>query len=161
MDRTSMLAPLGFQRLRLLDCLGGNSQWAPGYFEPDPQTEIFRQFRSYAVRMSQQWAAESDTATISLLAAARLLSGDAQAARVILDCLPAEQPKLDHGAGYCMVAPFHALSAALPWPATLKETKQGRASSREQTALRAWLDENIDRLCWREREGIYELTSGS
>jgi hypothetical protein len=42
---------------------------------------------------------------VTLLAAARLLSGDAEAARVIVDCLPAEQPKLDHGAGFCMVAP--------------------------------------------------------
>ena len=35
MDRDAQLAPLGVQRLRVLDCLGGNNRWAQGYFQPD------------------------------------------------------------------------------------------------------------------------------
>ena len=158
-DRTAILAPLGLQRLRLLDCLGGNTHGAPGYFEPELRADIFAQFRGYALQMSQRWESEVDPTTISLLAAARFLSGDPGAARVIVENLPAEPPQLDHGAGICRVAPFHALSAALPLPTELKETRRWRAGSREQTALRAWLDANVGRLRWSEREAIYELGS--
>jgi len=34
MNRTEQMAVLGPLRSRILDCLGGNSRWAPGYWDP-------------------------------------------------------------------------------------------------------------------------------
>jgi hypothetical protein len=41
MDRETILAPLGLQRLRILDCLGGNEPRAPGYFDVQSGVDIF------------------------------------------------------------------------------------------------------------------------
>src|SRR5205809_462586 len=66
MDRTSRLSPLGPQRLRLLECLGGNSPHAPGYFVPAADVDIFSAFRQYVELLSEHWAAESDPHAASL-----------------------------------------------------------------------------------------------
>lgn len=155
MDRTALLSPLGLQRLRVLDCLGGNSPHAPGYFTPPADGDIFNAFSCYVAQVSPQWATASDSSTISLLAAARFLTGDLVAAHVIIDQLPANAFKLDHGAGFCLVAPLHALSDALPLPADLKDTRRWVAGSVEQAALRAWLSEHRDKLRWVEADGVY------
>jgi len=155
MDRTARFLPLGLQRLRALECLGGNSPQAPGYFAPAADVDIFEAFRRHVARLSQQWAAESDPMTVSLLAAGRLLCGELTAADVILDHLPAQMIKLDHGAGSCLVLPVYALATALPLPATLTDTRRWLAGSAEQTALRAWLNEHRDALHWVEADGVY------
>ena len=116
MDRMSRLSPLGVQRLRLLDCLGGHSPKLQGYFQIDENEDIFAAFRNHVAWLSKEWAAETDPITISLVAAARFLSGDLDEANVVIDCFPAEAFKLDHGAGYCVVAPLYAVCAALPLP---------------------------------------------
>jgi hypothetical protein len=154
-DRTAQLSPLGLQRLRVLDCLGGNSPHAPGYFAPAADGNIFDAFGNYVAQVSQQWAAASDAATVSLIAAARLLTGDLAAADVIVDHLPAKAFKLDHGAGICQVAPLYALSTALPLPADLKDTRRWLAGSAEQSALRTWLAEHRDKVRWIEADGVY------
>jgi hypothetical protein len=92
---------------------------------------------------------------ISLLAAGRLLTGDVAAADVIVDRLPAEAYRLDHGAGICWVTPQYALSAALPLPENLKDTSGWLAGSDMQAALRTWLAGHRDRLRWFEVEGLY------
>ena len=155
MDRASRLQPLGLQRLRALDCLGGNTPRAPGFFELAESDDIFAAFRTHTERLSRDWASASDPATVALLATARLLIGDLAAAEVILDHLPAQPIKLDHGAGKCLVLPFHALAAVLPWPADLTDTKRWLAGSAEQTALRDWLAAHRDRLRWLEADGVY------
>ena len=155
MDRTAHLQPLGPQRLRALDCLGGNSPRAPGYFEPAVDVDIFEAFRRHVAQLSQQWAAETDPLTVSLLAAGRLLCGDLTAADVILDHLPAQAIKLDHGAGRCLVLPVRALAAALPLPPTLADTGRWLAGSAEQAALRTWLRDHRDALHWIEADGVY------
>ena len=73
-NRTAQFLPLGYQRLRLLGCLGGDSPTMPGYFNPDPDMDIFEAFHHYVASMSQKWAAETDRITISLLAAAHVFS---------------------------------------------------------------------------------------
>src|SRR5688572_16238420 len=103
MDRAVRLSPLRPQRLRLLDCLGGNDPRAPGYFAPDADVDVLSAFRQYVERLSKAWAAEQDPVSVSLLAAARLMTGDLSAADVILEHLPARPTKLDHGAGICVV----------------------------------------------------------
>lgn len=160
-DRESRLSPLGTQRLRLLECLGGNDRWAQGYFEPDVGSDILEEFRRYALRLSDAWASASDRVTVSLLAAARFLSGDPSAAQLIVDHLPAQPIKLDHGAGICLVLPLHVLSAALPLPATLHDTRRWLAGSPEQRALCAWLAEHRGRLRWSEADGRYEVSDGA
>jgi hypothetical protein len=105
MDKMVRLSRLGLQRLRVLDCLGGNNSGALGYFEPAADADIFAAYDAYVARMSEQFAADPYPLTISLLAAGRLLTGDLAAAGVILDYLPAEAVKLDHGAGICLVTP--------------------------------------------------------
>ena len=155
MDRANRLQPLGLQRLRALDCLGGNMPRAPGYFELADGDDIFAAFRAHVERLSRDWASASDPATVTLLATARLLAGDLAAAAVILDHLPPQPIKLDHGAGKCLVLPFHALAAVLPWPKDLADTQRWLAGSAEQTALRAWLAEHRDTLRWLEADGVY------
>jgi hypothetical protein len=156
-NRTARFLPLGYQRLRLLGCLGGDTSFAPGYFDPAPGTDIFEAFRQYVVRMSQTWAAESDPMTLSLLAAARFLIGKLDAAEVILDHLPAKAFKLDHGAGYCVVMPQTVLRTALPLPSELTDINRWLAGSIEQDQLRAWLTANRERLLWNEKDGVYRL----
>lgn len=163
MDRTALLAPLGRQRLRLLDCLGGNSPRAPGYFAPDADADVLAAFRRYVARMSELGRAEIDPHAVSLLAAARLLAGDLSAAGVILDHLPARAIELDHGAGFCLVVPLHALSTALPLPEDLTDTRRWLAGSAEQAALRAWLSlhQHGDDLRWVEAAGEYRLAGAA
>jgi hypothetical protein len=161
MDRTTWLSPLGTQRLRLLECLGGNNPRAPGYFIPEGDADVLGAFRHYVQRLSGQWAAETDDLTVSLLAAARLLTGDLSAAGVIVDHLPAKPTKLDHGAGICLVMPLHALSTALPLPRELVDTSRWLAGSPEQAALAAWLAEHREDLRWAEAEGVYHPAAGN
>jgi hypothetical protein len=155
LDRALQLRPLGLQRLRILDCLGGNSSFAPGYFAPSPETNVFEAFTAHVSRLSQQWATETDSSVILLLAAARLLTGDPSAADVIVDRFPAKMFDLDHGSGICLLAPFHAMSAALPLPADLKDTTRWLAGSPEQAALRQWIVRNREALHWIEKDAAY------
>jgi hypothetical protein len=155
MDRTSQLQPLGVQRLRTLDCLGGNTKLAPGYFAPAEGVDIFAAFREHVGALSRQWANVSDPASVALLAAARLLTGEIAAADAIIDHLPAAPIKLDHGAGVCRIVPYQALAAVLPLPRALADTRLWLAGSREQTALRAWLDAHREALRWHETDGVY------
>ena len=158
MDKKSdRLLPLGYQRLRLLACLGGDIPSAPGYFNPSSDADLFSAFRDYVARLSQRWSKETDPLSISLLAAARLLTGDLDAAMTILDHLPAKAVKLDHGAGYCVVMPQTALHTALPLPSTLADINLWLVGSPEQDQLRGWLTANRPRLVWDETDGIYRL----
>jgi hypothetical protein len=149
-DSTSRFAPLGLQRLRLLGCIAGKCK-----FDPPADANIFDAFRSHIGQLSKRLARETDPLTVSLLAAARFLTGDLVAANIVLDRLPAHAIELDHGAGSCLVMPLCALSTALPLPANLQETKRWVQGSAEQAALRAWLAEHRDKLHWVEREGVY------
>jgi hypothetical protein len=150
------LAPLGFPRLRVLDCLGGSSPGSPNSFAVPPEgVSIFGAFRDYVTEQSKQRANESDPLAVSLLAAGRLLAGELSAADVILDHLPAQGFKLDRSAGACVIAPVYSFKAALPIPETLGDTRRWLQGTSEQAALRAWLAEKRDKLRWVESEGIY------
>lgn len=157
MDRYTRVLPLGFQRLRVLDCLSGDSPWAPGYFDPPADSDIFKAFADHVAELSQLWGTETDPLTASLLAAARLLTGDLAAADAIVENLPAEPFKLAYGARFCPLAPLRALSAVLPLPANLEDTRRWVEGSSEQAALRIWLAEHRDKLRWVEIDGIYLL----
>lgn len=93
----------------------------PGYFKPDSDMDIFEAFHHYVASMSQKWAAETDRITISLLAAAPVLTGDLASAQVIIDQLPVNTNKLGHEAGYCIVMPQNVLKTSLPLPAELTD----------------------------------------
>lgn len=157
MDRDAQLKPLGLQRLRILECLGGNMPGLEGYFKPSSDTDIFTAFHVYVKELSILWAKQSDSMLLALLAAARFLCGEVEAAEDILTQLPSQPISLDHGAGYCRVAPFHALSAALPLPQNLANTQHWLQGSEIAVALCEWLDAHRDRLQWDERSGIYTL----
>jgi len=105
--------------------------------------------------LSQLWGTEADPLTASLLAAARLLTGDLAAADTIVDNLPAEPFKLEYGARFCPLAPLRALGAVLPLPANLGDTRRWVEGSAEQTALRTWLAEHRGKLRWVEADGVY------
>jgi hypothetical protein len=155
MDRVTRLSPLGLQRIRVLDCLGGNNKRAPGYFEPPVDVDIFKAFATYVAQVSHLRAGDAHPLTTCLLAAGRLLTGDLAAADVVLDHLPTEAVRLDHGAGICLVTPLYALSVVLPLPAGLRNTDRWVAGSAEQAALRAWLAKHRNELRWIEAEGLY------
>ena len=155
--RTAQFLPLGYQRLRLLGCLGGDSPTMPGYFNPDPDMDIFEAFRHYVASMSQKWAVETDRITISLLAAARVLTGDLDSAEAIIAQLPINTNKVDHRAGYCIVMPQTVLKTSLPLPAELTDINRWLANSSEQSALRIWLKQNHDQLFWDEKNAVYQF----
>lgn len=63
MDRTAQLSQFGLLRLSLLDCLGGNSPDAAGYFNPAAGTDIFAAFGQHVAHMCLVWGAETDRMT--------------------------------------------------------------------------------------------------
>ena len=154
MDGFSRLLSLGRQRLRIFECLG-TSRFSPAYFEPDADADIFEAFHAFVARTSQLLAGDTCPISVSLLAAGRVLTGDLAAADVVLDHLPPDDFKLDHGAGVCSLAPLYALCAALPLPTDMKRTDRWRADAHEPTALRAWLASHRDKLRWVEAPGVY------
>jgi hypothetical protein len=156
-NRTSHLLPLGYHRLHLLECLGGDIPHVSGYFNPVQGPDIFEAFRHYVARMSDTWVNEADPLSISLLAAARLVTGDLDAAEIIIDHLPGKAFKLDHGAGYCIVMPQTVLKTSLPLPVELTEIGHWIANSKDQAALRTWLKNNRERLSWCEKAGVYQM----
>jgi hypothetical protein len=156
-DPTERLKPLGRQRLRILSCLGGDMRHLPQYLVIQPDEDVLLAFRSFVQRLVAEWNAESDPLTKSLLAAGRLLTGDLSGADDIIDNLPAEPFKRDHGAGHCLVAPVETLAAVLPLPAAVSPAARWLAGSAEQAALRTWFAEHRNELEWREREGDYVL----
>lgn len=155
--RLMEMEPLGLQRLRVLDCIGGNDRFLGAPFSPTSDATLLQSFERYVLEAARRWSSEDDAVSGSNVAAARLLIGDLTGADVILDCLPGKPFELDHGAGRCLLAAVQALSAVLPLPPDLKDTDRWTAGSPEQAALRAWLVENRARLCWREGEGDYVL----
>ncbi|HET9960038.1 MAG TPA: hypothetical protein VFQ61_36350 [Polyangiaceae bacterium] len=155
MERLQSLASLGPQRLRVIDCLGGNSPWAPGYWEPPAQGDVFAVYRGYVERMTASFGADLNPVTIRLLAAARLLMGEVAAARVLIEHLPERRIQLDHGAGRCLILPLYVLQTAIPWPSEVGEARSWLAGSAEQRALSSWLDDNAARLVWIEAEGRF------
>lgn len=157
--RRELLAPLGSLRLRVLACLGGHDPRVPGYFDVAEDVDVLAAFRAYVERLAQRWASERDPVAVSLLAAGRLLAGDLSAAATILDHLPAQAFALDHGAGICVVVPLHALSAALPLPEDLRDTRQWVAGAPQPRALRAWLDDHRAELRWIDGAGVYRLAA--
>ena len=128
---------------------------APGYLKLAEGVDVFEAFNQHVAHMVEEWASDTDPNAISLLAAARVLTGDLSAATLVIDHFPEAPAKLDHGAGVCLVAPLLALHAALPLPADLTDTRRWLARSPEQAALRAWIAEHRHSLHWDERAGVY------
>jgi hypothetical protein len=124
---------------------------------PAPGTDIFEVFCAYVIRMSEMWVNETDPLDVSLLAAARLLMGDLDAAEIIVDHLPEKAVKPDHGAGYCVFMPQSVLCTSLPLPANLTYIDNWLADSKDQAVLRTWLKTNRGRLSWCENTGVYQL----
>ena len=152
------LEVLGYQRLRLLSCLAGSHSWSP--FEPGPDEDVMMAFREWTAGIVREYAGTagpSPDVILALLGAARLLSGELSGADTILENLPEQPYQLDHGAGYCLVQPLHALSTALPLPPHLKDVRRWLAGSAEQAALRVWLAQHRGALAWDEPRGVYTL----
>jgi len=157
MNRTEQMAVLGPLRSRILDCLGGNSRWAPGYWDPRPDADTLASFRTYVQGLGDRWGSLTDPTSVSLLAAARLLIGDITAAHDIIERLPDKPVKLDHGAGQCLVAAAQVLRASLPLPADLTDSTRWLEGSEEQARLKAWLAIHERALRWVEEQGVYLL----
>ena len=157
MDRNAWLAPLRLQRFRVLDCLEGNQIRSPGYLAFARGVDAFNAFRTHVETLSRRWADEPHGQTRQMLAAARVLVGDLAAADTVIDGFPVRAYELDHGHGYCNVAHLYALSAALPLPTDLRNTKHWLAGSSKQAALHAWLAVHRNALRWVEEDGTYVL----
>jgi len=120
---------------------------------------IFTAFRDHVFRLSNEWSEEMDPYLISLLAAARLLSGEIAAAETILAHLPSAPIVRDHGAGFCRMAALYAMSAALPIPDEWCDTRGWVRGSDMEHNLQAWLRKHADRLQWKEEEGCYRIAA--
>jgi hypothetical protein len=161
LERTKQFAPLGYTRLRIVSCLGGDMPRLPQYLNVEPGQNVFEAFRGFVTRMNQTCAADRDPSTRALLGAARLLVGELAGADEILDHLPSAPVKLDHGAGYCLVVPTQALKAALPLPDSLRRAPCLLAGSSEQAELRGWLEQHKSDLAWEESRGEYRIVTVS
>lgn len=155
-DRKELLAPLGM-RLRVLDCLGGNMKGLEGYFEPSQSEDIHTAFHLYVKHLSSTWATQTDEHLLALLAAARFMCGEINAAKEILSYLPKAPIRLDHGAGYCFATPFYTLSAALPLPQDLSHAIHWIKGSNTEALLQQWIIDHTSLLYWNEIKGIYTL----
>ncbi|WP_299436360.1 hypothetical protein [uncultured Rhodospira sp.] len=144
--------------MRILSCVAPVGPGAQG-FAPEPGDDIFAAYRAYAKQIAERWRADPDLDPLSriLIAALDLLAGHIDAANEILDELPTAPIKLDHGAGYCLVAPFVVLAAVLPWPDALKNTATWIRGSETEQALRDWLEAHRNRLAWDDEAGTYRL----
>jgi hypothetical protein len=153
--RVARLAPLGRLRLRLLGCLGGDTHVLPQYLAtPGPDDDVFAAYRGFVRDVIERQRGQEDVH--SLLATARLLTGDIAAADDILNALRSDLYKSDHGAGYCVVIASAALPQVLPLPKDFPAPKPNYvAGSPEQASLRAWLAEHRDALVWNEIKGAY------
>lgn len=140
--------PLGYLRLRTLNCTAGWNPKAFGYFNPPEDINVFTAYHNHIARLSTKW--RDDDYPGGLLPAMRLLSGDLSAAEQILDGLPSEPYEVDHGAGYCLVLAQRAMAHILPLSETLKErpVQTWLAGSQAQADVRAWLKEHRDKLRW-------------
>lgn len=154
-DDFESLRPLGYQRMRLLSCLSGFRAQPPTLL---PGEDAFAAFRRFVQHATERLGADNDPRVVSLLAAARLLSGELNAADVLLDNLPLRPFARDHGAGYCLLAAVAALQSALPLPSALREATL-LANSPAQQSTRAWLSARRDDLRWQEAAGVYALQS--
>lgn len=152
------LEPLGPHRLRLLSCCMADRPNLPGYLPPPPpNADLLVVFRDYAKRMSALMGEDEGPLATALVAALRMMAGERAAIAVILDNLPTERVVLDQGAGYCMIAPYGALRAALPLPADFPDAYALVEGSQAQARLRAWLEENGDALHWDEAAGAWKV----
>jgi hypothetical protein len=158
-ERTKQFAPLGYTRLRIVSCLGGDMPSLPQYVKLGAGEDVFEAFRRFVSSMVQSCAADRDQLTRSLIGAARLLVGELAGADEVLDHLPSTAPTLDHGAGYCLVVPTRSLQAALPLPESLRHAPSVLAESAEQASLRGWLEEQRSRLVWEETLGQYRIAN--
>lgn len=156
-ERAKRLESLGYQRLRVLSSLGGDMSHLPQYFDPPPGADLFVAFRDFVHEMARRCESESDPVTRSLVGAGMLLTGDLSGASAIIEHLPAQPVKLDHGAGYALVVPVQALRTALPWPDALQDRSRWLSGSAEQAALRDWLARHAGELIWNEARAVYEF----
>jgi hypothetical protein len=154
-DCTEIFQPLGFQRNRILCCLGADLLDAPAFRHPSAETDPFAAYRRFVQSLSAQWAAATDRTTVSLLAAARLLYGDLSSALLIVHHLPTQPIRADRTAGICLRAPLYALETALPFPLRLRDSSTWLAGTSQQAGLYAWITESAPLLQWNEREGVY------
>ncbi|MEP7367850.1 MAG: hypothetical protein ABI972_31700 [Acidobacteriota bacterium] len=152
-EHTELHKALGFHRNRLLVCLGADLTLLAPRDESDP----FALYRGFVQGISVQWAPATDRATISLLAAARLLYGDLGSAYLLLDHFPQRPIRADRDAGLCLLSPLFALASVLPLPEALRDTSAWLAGSPQQSALRSWLDQHSARLHWNQPSGVYEF----
>jgi len=157
-DPAKQLDSLGYPRLRLFRCLGGDRPRLPQYLELAPGEDALLAFQRFVEDMIQRCRADEDRVTRALIGAARLLVGELAGADEILDHLPAARIELDHGAGYCLIVPMQALQTALPLPPDLRNAWLV-AGSDEQAALRRWLGRHRSRLVWERTSGQYELAN--
>src|ERR1700742_2545961 len=106
--RMARFAPLGWLRMGIIGCLGGDLRLLPQYLPtPEPDADLFALYRAFVQQMIELLHGHGDM--YSNLATARLLAGDITAAEDILNNLRADRFKLDHGAGYCIVIASEAL----------------------------------------------------
>jgi hypothetical protein len=145
-----LLAVLGYQRCRLMACLGGDLPHRAPAFDPPPGADALAAFREFVASRLAMMTPDAMTG------AARLLTGDLSGADLIIDGLPEQRRVLIGGRGMCAVMPFHALASALPLPAALEwSDTTWLAGSTQQARLRHWLEQHRGALRWDEIAGVY------
>lgn len=143
---------LSYQRERALSCVSMRDR-----FELGSGDDIHTAFHAYAKRVADKWGHLNDPLSVGLIATLALLSGSIDAAERILDTLPNEPIKTDHGAGYCLVLPFESLCAVLPLPDNLRDIRNWTRGSAIEQDLRAWLADHRSQLMWDDKTETYRL----
>ena len=125
LERTELLNPLGYTRLRIISCLGGDMASLPQYLRLEAGEDVFGAFRRLVSSMVQACADDRDRLTRSLIGAARLLVGELAGAVEVLGVHHFFQAGFSPGYGYEGIAvailggnsPAGIVLAALFWGA--------------------------------------------
>jgi hypothetical protein len=140
------LRPLGELRCRVLACMSAHNPRVPAYFDPPATRPLHDALRNHLQQLYSRY--ESDSVARLFPAAGLLTFGQLEMAEVVLQSLPAEAVRLDHGAGWCRLLPYRVVADLLPLPEELRDPVQWVEGTPQAEALRSWFARQRDRLRW-------------
>ncbi|HUA61712.1 MAG TPA: hypothetical protein VML19_23355 [Verrucomicrobiae bacterium] len=140
------LQQLGNLRCRILACLGADNPRLPAFFDPPEDQPVSDCLHRHLLKLHEAFAGDADSQRI--VAAGLLSFGELSRVHEILHLFPAEPTVMDHGAGWCPLIAYSAVSELLPLPKELQDVRRWLQGSTEATHLLQWLQLNYERLSW-------------
>jgi hypothetical protein len=151
------MRPLGNLRCRILACLGADNPKLPAFFDPPQNGPMLESLHRHLLKLQQEFAADPDSRRI--VAAGLLSLGELARADEILSRFPLHPVAMDHGAGWCPLVAYSAVSELLPLPEELRDARGWVEGSATASGLMQWFHSNYNRLCWDSGSGRFVLNA--